>query len=161
MITMGQDRKSKRERKSVEILPIINKPKAPTKKKKREHKEQSERTHSKDPLASKKTKRNTSKRPNHKGNIKFPNPIEFLYPLPVARSISNKERGGLPERKRHEEDTKQKEEAEGVPKYQTDIHIHNMPNYGHKGFTLVTYGVNPLTTSTSHYLASYLCKAGK
>jgi hypothetical protein len=31
MITMGQDRKSKRKRKSVEILPIINKPKHPKK----------------------------------------------------------------------------------------------------------------------------------
>jgi hypothetical protein len=28
-------------------------------------------------------------------------------------------------------------------------------------FTFVTYRVNPLTTSTSHYLANYLCKAGK
>jgi hypothetical protein len=31
MITIGQDRKSKGERKSVEILPIINKPKHPKK----------------------------------------------------------------------------------------------------------------------------------
>jgi len=36
MITMGQDRKSKRERKSVEILPIMNKPKHPKKNTKRE-----------------------------------------------------------------------------------------------------------------------------
>jgi len=43
---MGQERKSKRERKSVEIPPIINKPKPKHPKKKREHKEQSERIHS-------------------------------------------------------------------------------------------------------------------
>ncbi len=40
---------------------------------------------------SKKTKE-PPKRANHKPNIKFRNPP------PVARSISNKERGGLPER---------------------------------------------------------------
>jgi hypothetical protein len=125
---MGQDRKSKRERKSVEIPPIINKPKHP--KKKREHKEQSERTHScprrqKNHLRGP-TTRGTSSSQTHRVPV----------PPPLARSISNKERGGLPERKRHEEDTKQKEGAESVHKYQTDIHIHNMPNCGHKGFYL-------------------------
>jgi hypothetical protein len=132
---MGQDTKSKRESKSVEILAIINKPKHPKEKKKKEYKEQSERTHS---LTSKKTKE-PPKRPNHKGNIKFPNPIEFPYPLlPVARSISlNKERAEhfLKEKDMRRIQNK-KQGAKGVHKYQTDIHIHNMPNCGHKGFYL-------------------------
>jgi hypothetical protein len=128
---MGQDRKSKRERKSVEILPIINKPKHPKKNKEGIHKEQSERTHScpkrqKNHLRAQTTRRTSSSQ----------TPSRVPIPPPVARSISNKERRGLPERKRHEKDTKQKDGAKGVHKYQTDIHIHNMPNCGHKGFYL-------------------------
>jgi hypothetical protein len=128
---MGQDRKSKRERKSVEILPIINKPKHP-KKTKREF----TRNKVKGPTDScPKRQKNHLRAQTTRGTSSSQTPSRVPVPPPVARSISNKERQGLPERKRHEEeDTKQKEGAKGVHKYQTDIHIHNMPNCGHKHF---------------------------
>ncbi len=44
-------------------------------------------------LATTKKTKEPPKRANHKGNIKF------ASPPPVIRSISNKERGGSPERK--------------------------------------------------------------
>jgi hypothetical protein len=44
-------------------------------------------------LATIKKTKEPPKRANHKGNIKFPKPP------PVMRSISNKERGGSPEKK--------------------------------------------------------------
>jgi hypothetical protein len=47
---------------------------------------------------SKKTKE-PPRRANHKGNIKFLNPLLLQEPFPVTRSISNRERGGPPERR--------------------------------------------------------------
>jgi hypothetical protein len=65
-----------------ETLPIKNKPKHPRKGNPRNKMEGP---------TSKKTKE-PPKRANHNSNIKF------LKPPPIVRSISNKERGGLPER---------------------------------------------------------------
>jgi hypothetical protein len=65
-----------------ETLPIINKPKHPKKRGKTRNKMEGPN--------SKKTKE-PPKRANHKANIKFPTPL--------ARSISNKVMGGLPERR--------------------------------------------------------------